>query len=136
MNGIYVNQLLVNFIESLNNAVKVGENEYYNEDFDSDEFRAVDMTINDGVMAKITVLEDDYFDEGKSYYSYRFGLTPDDILLGIEDYDFDRDEVIAVIKNYSKKIKKFAENQKKELEKQLNDLTVFLIDINEGRFTK
>jgi BMFP domain-containing protein YqiC len=122
MNG--ANSLLYDFINQLNDAFELEESEF-NEDFDSQEFMAVDREINDRFKTKITVLEDEFIDyNDKPLYSYIFGLQS----IGLDEidgYNFDRDEVIAVIKNYSEKIKSFAKSQKEELEKRLNALTVF-----------
>lgn len=135
MDGIYeVNGLLFDFINCLNN-IELEESEF-TKDFDSQEFRAVEREINDGFQTKITVLEDEFIDyNDKSLYSHSFGLQGIS-LDEIDGYDFDRDEVIAVIKSYSEKIRNFAESQKKEVEKRLDDLTTFLCKIDKGRFTE
>lgn len=126
-------EMLYNFINELNNSLIVGESEY-TEDFNSEEFRAVDREINDGFETKITVLEDEFIDyDDKPLYSYSFGL--DGISLDeIEGYDFDAGLVSKAIKNYAEKIRSFAESQKRETELRLDGLNTFLGRIDKNRY--
>ena len=126
-----INETLYDFINDLNNSVKIGEDEY-NEDFDSEEFTAVKDDTEESIKTKITVFEDELYDADDIVkYAYIFELEGVD-LDEINGYSFDENEVETVIKNYSEKIRPFIKNQKKELEKQLDDLTIILGRINKN----
>ena len=121
-----INETLYDFINDLNNFVKIGEYEY-NEDFESESFTAVNDETGKTIKTKITVFEDELYDTDDIVkYSYCFELANID-LDEIDGYSFDDGEVKTVIKNYAEKIRRFIENQKKELEKQLDGLNVFLV---------
>lgn len=128
-----INEMLYDFINDLNNSVKVGEDEY-TESFDSKEFSAVDSETGETMKTKITVMENEFTDwNDTDKYSYNFGLA--NIYLDeIDGYDFNADETSAAIKSYVDKIRGFIENQKKDLEKRLNDLNCFMGRIDKNRY--
>jgi hypothetical protein len=120
-----INETLYDFINDLNNSVKIGEDEY-TEDFDSELFTIVYDKTGITIKTKITVFEDELYDADDIVkYAYIFKLKDVD-LDDIDDFILDEFEVKTVIKNYSEKIRPFIKNQKKKLEEQLDDLNVFL----------
>ena len=107
-----LNGTLYDFIDNLNKSVKIGEDEY-NEDFDSEEFTAVEKETRKTVKTRITVFENEFDDaDDKTGYSYWFGLKNIDIE-EIDAYEFSEPESAVVIKNYAGKIRYFIDNQKK-----------------------
>ena len=127
-----LNGMLYDFIDNLNKAVKIGKNEY-SANFESEEFTATDKETGEVIKTKITVFEDDFYDADDIVgYTYILCLKNIDVE-EIDAYEFDDDEVRVVIENYAEKIRWFIENQKKEVEKQLDDLNNFLGRIDKNR---
>ena len=126
--------MLYDFINGLNEAVKIGEDEYTN-DFDSEELIGVNAKTGETALTKITVLESEYADDYVNRYSYSFGLADID-LDEIDGYDFDIDKTAVAIKSYTDKMRPFIESQRKELEQRLEDLNIFIGKIDKGVFFK
>ncbi len=128
------NKMLKDFINDLNNALKIS-GEQYTADYDSEKFRAVDREANDGFDTKITVIEDEYIDyNGTYFYTYDFGLQSVDIDR-IDEYDFNEDDVVRVIKNYAEKISSLIAEQKKEIDRRLVNLDLLINKISRNRYT-
>ncbi len=128
------NEILKDFINDLNNALKIS-GEQYTADYDSEKFRVVDREVNDGFDTKITVIEDEYIDyNGTYFYTYDFGLQSVDIDR-IDEYDFNEDDVVKVIKDYTEKISSLIAEQKKEIDRRLVNLDLLINKINRNRYT-
>lgn len=128
------NEMLKDFINDLNNALKIDE-ERYTSGYDSETFRVVDREANDGFDTKITVIEDEYVDyNGTYFYTYNFGLQSVD-LDRLDEYDFNEDDVVRVIKNYTEKISILIAEQKKEIDMRLVNLDLLINKINRNRYT-
>ncbi len=128
-----LNGMLYDFIDNLNKAVKIGEDEY-SANFESEEFTAVEKETGETVKTRIMVFENEFDDaDDRTRYSYWFGLKNIDIE-EIDAYEFSEPESAAVIKNYARKIRYFIDNQKREMEKRLYDLFQFMLKIDNGTF--
>lgn len=128
------NEILKDFINDLNNALKINEDQYVS-DYDSETFRAVDRELNDGFDTKIAVIEDEYVDyNGTYFYTYSFGIKSVD-LDRLDEYDFNEVDVVRVIKNYAEKVSVFIAEQKKEIDRRLVNLDLLINKISRNRYT-
>ncbi len=128
------NEMLKDFINDLNNALKINEDQYVS-DYDSETFRVVDRELNDGFDTKIAVIEDEFVDNSGTYfYTYNFGLQSVDVDK-IDEYDFNEDDVVRVIKDYTEKISSLIAEQKKEIDRRLVNLDLLINKISRNRYT-
>ena len=133
-----LNGMLYDFIDNLNKAVNFSADEF-TDDFDSEEFTAIEKETEKTVKIKIAVVEDDYEDvDGFDRFTYKVGLRSMDAEgIDVEEmdaYEFNDAEITTVIKNYAGKIRYFMDNQKIETEKRLYDLFQFMLKIDNGTF--
>ena len=112
-------QTLYDYVNDLNNFIKIGEDGYYvfTRDFDSETFTATDKKTEKDIKTRITLFVEEVCETDD--IKYTFGLEGIDIEV-ISNYTFDKNEVQTVIDDYSEKIRLFVESQKKELNEQLH----------------